>query len=242
MTELNYAFISENGKEVDKTLDWSCIDWHARKTVKGTDAQTQTQCVQSEDKDTQTASPFIMRIDLGRTSSRLRYGSLTESDGIPAQLFQFDRQAPARISTSPTLRRMRSTRISYREPSKLDGPLGEESPTPTSPISPLFRLKSPLAVQLDGESGNFESSVIHGKMRSHRSKTLDNGVICKSKESSDSKEPVSDDNESSTDDNEQVCFFKIIHGALEYFILIGQSPYPSNFLHQTTHTDKKTVL
>lgn len=223
MTELNYAFISENGKEVDKTLDWSCIDWHARKTVKGTDAQTQTQCVQSEDKDTQTASPFIMRIDLGRTSSRLRYGSLTESDGIPAQLFQFDRQAPARISTSPTLRRMRSTRISYREPSKLDGPLGEESPTPTSPISPLFRLKSPLAVQLDGESGKM-------KMRSHRSKTLDNGVICKSKESSDSNEPVSDDNESSTDDNEQVCVFKIIHGALEYFILIGQSPYPSNFL------------
>ncbi|XP_067246329.1 pleckstrin homology domain-containing family G member 7 [Chanodichthys erythropterus] len=204
MTELNYAFISENGKEVDKTLDWSCIDWHARKTVKGTDAQTQTQCVQSKDKDTQTASPFIMRIDLGRTSSRLRYGSLTESDGIPAHLFQFDRQAPARISTSPTLRRMRSTRISYREPSKLDGPLGEESPTPTSPISPLFRLKSPLAVQFDGESGNFESSVIHGKMRSHRSKTLDNGVICKSKESRDSKEPVSDSNESSTDDNEQV--------------------------------------
>lgn len=214
MTELNYAFISENGKEVDKTLDWSCIDWHARKTVKGTDAQTQTQCVQSKDKDTQTASPFIMRIDLGRTSSRLKYGSLTESDGIPAHLFQFDRQAPARISTSPTLRRMRSTRISYREPSKLDGPLGEESPTPTSPVSPLFRLKSPLAVQLDGESGNFESSLIHGKMRSHRSKTLDNGVICKSKESRDSKEPVSDSNESSTDDNEQVCVFKMIQACV----------------------------
>lgn len=203
MTELNYAFINENGKEADKTLDWSCIDWHARITVKGTDAQTQTQCVQSEDKDTQTASPFIMRIDLGRTSSRLRYGSLTESDGVPAHLFQFDRQAPARISTSPTLRRMRSTRISYREPSKLDSPLGEESPTPTSPLSQFFRQSSPLAVQLDGESGNFESSMIHGKIRSHRSKTLDNGVICKSKESRDSKEPVSEDSESTSDDNEQ---------------------------------------
>ncbi|XP_067275839.1 pleckstrin homology domain-containing family G member 7 [Pseudorasbora parva] len=204
MTELNYPFISENGKEVDKTLDWSSyIDWHARKTVKGTDAQTQTQSMQSEEKDTQTASPFIMRIDLGRTSSRLRYGSLTESDGVPAHLFQFDRQAPARISTSPTLRRMRSTRIPYREPNKVDGPLGEESSTPTSPLSPLFRQISPLAVQLDGESGNFESSVIHGKIRSHRSKTIDNGVICKSKLSRDSKEPVSDDNESSTDDNEQ---------------------------------------
>ncbi len=204
MTELNYDLISENGKEVDKTLDWSYIDWHEKKTVRGTDAQTQTQGVQCEDKDIQTASPFIMRIDLGRTPSRLRYGSLTESDRMHPHLFQFDRQAPARISTSPTLRRMRSTRISYRDPSKSDGPLGEESPTLTSPLSPLFRQKSPLAIQTDGENGNFESSVIHGTIRSHRSKTLDNGIIRKSKESRDSKEPVSDDNESTTDDIDQV--------------------------------------
>ncbi|KAL0167882.1 hypothetical protein M9458_036104, partial [Cirrhinus mrigala] len=147
-----------------------------------------------------------MRIDLGRTSSRLRFGSLTEPDGMPAQLFQFDRQAPGRISTSPTLRRMRSTRISFQDPSKSDGPLGEESPTSTSPLSPVFREKSPLAVQSNGESGNFESSVIHGTIRTHRSKTLDNGVICKRptiQESRDLKEPVSDDNESTTDDNDQ---------------------------------------
>ncbi|XP_073706728.1 pleckstrin homology domain-containing family G member 7 [Garra rufa] len=207
MTELNYAFISQNGKEVDKTLDWSYLDWHEQKTVKGTDAQTQTQCVQSEDKDTQTTSPFIMRIDLGRTPSRLRFGSLTESDGMPAHLFQFDRQAPARISTSPTLRRMRSTRISYRDLNKSDGPLEEETPTSTSPLSPVFRQKSPLVVQSDGESRNFESSVIHGTIRTHRSKTLDNGVICKRptiQESRDSKEPASDDNKSTTDDNDQV--------------------------------------
>uniref|UniRef100_A0A671L148 Uncharacterized protein n=1 Tax=Sinocyclocheilus anshuiensis TaxID=1608454 RepID=A0A671L148_9TELE len=146
MTELNYAFISENGKEVDKTLDWSYIDWHEKKTVKGTDAQTQTQCVQSEDKDTQTASPFIMRIDLGRTPSRLRYGSLTESDSMPAHLFQFDRQAPARISTSPTLRRMRSTRISYRDPSKSDGPLGEEIFPLLSKKACLILLQTPEVV------------------------------------------------------------------------------------------------
>ncbi|XP_050990432.1 pleckstrin homology domain-containing family G member 7 isoform X2 [Labeo rohita] len=207
MTELNYAFISENGKEVDKTLDWSYIDWHDKKAVKGTDAQTQTQCVQSEDKDTQTTSPFIMRIDLGRTPSRQRFGSITEPDGMPAHLFQFDRQAPGRISTSPTLRRMRSTRMSFRDPSKSDGPLGEESPASMSPLSPVFREKSPLAVQSNGESGNFESSVIHGTIRTHRSKTLDNGVICKRptiQESRDSKEPVSDDNESTTDDNDEV--------------------------------------
>ncbi|TRY92267.1 hypothetical protein DNTS_007053 [Danionella cerebrum] len=204
MTELNYAFISENGKEVDKSLDWSYIDWHERKTVKGTDAETQTQCVQSEDRDTQTTNPFIMRIDLGRTPSRLKYGSLTEADGLPAQLFQFDRQAPARISTSPTLRRMRSTRISYREPNRIDEPLGEESSTPISPFSPLFRLKSPLAIHSDGESKNFEPSPGHRMSRSHRSKTLDNGALCKSKELCDVKEPDSDDNESQSEDSEQV--------------------------------------
>lgn len=99
MTELNYAFISENGKEADKTLDWSCIDWHARITVKGTDAQTQTQCVQSEDKDTQTASPFLMRIDLGRTPSRLRYGSprrLTACPHIYSSLIDKPRPASPR--------------------------------------------------------------------------------------------------------------------------------------------------
>lgn len=195
MTDLNYAFISDNGKEVDKTLDWSYIEWN--ENVKGTDAQTQTQCGSTDDKETQTRNPFIMRIDLGRTPTRLRYGSVAEADGLATNFFQFDRQAPARISTSPTLRRMRSTRLSYREQGRLDGILGEEPPSPRSPLSP-----SPLAVKSDGETGSFESS---RKVRSHRSKTLYNGVMCKSEEAPDLKDVDADDNaESSTDDSEQV--------------------------------------
>lgn len=193
MTELNYAFISANGKEVDKTLDWSYIEWNEKENVKGTDAQTQTPCGRTEDKETQTSNPFIMRIDLGRTPTRLRYGSVAEADGLSTNFFQFDRQAPARISTSPTLRRMRSTRLPYRDPGKLE----EESPSPRSPLSP-----SPLAVKSDGETGSFESS---REVRSHRSKTLDNDVICKSQGSRDSKNVDSDDNaESSADDSDQV--------------------------------------
>ncbi|XP_057204452.1 pleckstrin homology domain-containing family G member 7 isoform X1 [Triplophysa rosa] len=197
MTELNYAFISENGKEVDKTLDWSYIEWNEKESVKVTDAQTQTQFGPTDDKETQTRSPFIMRIDLGRTPTRLRYGSVAEADGLSTNFFQFDRQAPARISTSPTLRRMRSTRLPYRDQGRFDEVLGEEPPSPRNPPSP-----SPLAVKSDGETGSFESS---RKVWSHRSKTLYNGVMCKSQGSRDSKDVDSDDNaESSTDDSEQV--------------------------------------
>lgn len=197
MTELNYAFISENGKELEKTLDWSYIEWNEKENVKGTDAQTQTQRGPTEDKETQTSNPFIMRIDLGRTPTRPRYGSVAEAEGLSTNFFQFDRQAPARISTSPTLRRMRSTRLPYRDQSRFDGILGEESPSPRSPLSP-----SPLTVKSDGETGSFETSM---KVRSHRAKTLDNGVICKNQGSHDSKEIDSDDNaESSTDDSDQV--------------------------------------
>ncbi|XP_051513199.1 pleckstrin homology domain-containing family G member 7 [Myxocyprinus asiaticus] len=203
MTELNYAFIRENRKEMDEALDWSYIEWHEKETVKGTDAQTQTKCEQTEDKETQMSNPFIMQTDLGRTPSRLRYGSLKEGDGMSAHLFQFDRQALSRISTSPMLRRMRSTRISSRELGRFDGPLGEETLPPRSPLSPLFLQKSPLAFQSDGEGGNFKSSVIHGKSRWQRSKTLDNGLTGNSHESLDSKEVVSDDNESTTDDSDQ---------------------------------------
>ncbi|XP_051953751.1 pleckstrin homology domain-containing family G member 7 isoform X2 [Xyrauchen texanus] len=157
MTELNYALIKENRKEMDEALDWSYIEWHEKETVKGTDAQTQTKCEQTEDKETQISNPFIMRIDLGRTPSRLRYISLKEGDGMSAHLFQFDRQAPSRISTSPMLRRMRSIRISSRELGRFDGPLEEETLLPKSPLSPLFQQKSPLSFQSNGEGGSKEA-------------------------------------------------------------------------------------
>ncbi|MBN3301873.1 PKHG7 protein, partial [Amia calva] len=68
-----------------------------------------------------------MRLDSTRASSRQNHASSLEIDGLVTPLFQFDRQAPARISTSPTLRRMRrSTRrpqMDFRDP-------GKETPEP----------------------------------------------------------------------------------------------------------------
>lgn len=171
--------IKENGKDLEKTLDWSYIEWQEDESAKRTNAETQTEPGTFEDKQTQTSHPFIMHLDLDRTHSRQRYGSLKEFGNMPTPLFQFDRQAPGRISTSPTLRRMRSTRHSPNEDSS------PCEPSPKSPLSPLCRLKSPLAatVSLPGEGlvqrvCHPESSAIRGKPRPLRSKTLDNGVIC----------------------------------------------------------------
>ncbi|XP_062402929.1 pleckstrin homology domain-containing family G member 7 [Sardina pilchardus] len=198
--------IKENGKDLEKTLDWSYIEWREDESAKGTNAETQTEPETFEDKQTQTSHPFIMRLDLDRTHSRLRYGSLKEFDNMPTPLFQFDRQAPGRISTSPTLRRMRSTR-------RMDGPheeSGSSETSPWSPLSPLSRLKSPLAASvslpMEGQVQRVshpESSAIRGKARSLRSKTLDNGVICKRQEAP-RRELVSSSSFDCTSDADQV--------------------------------------
>uniref|UniRef100_A0A3B1K399 Uncharacterized protein n=1 Tax=Astyanax mexicanus TaxID=7994 RepID=A0A3B1K399_ASTMX len=155
--------------------------------AKSTDAETQTvPNGTTEDKETQTSNPCIMRIDLERTPTRLRHSLVKETDGMPTALFQFDRQAPARISTSPTLRRMRSTRLPSREMGKMDSTQEEsgawETSSPRSPLSPVYRQKSPLAVipaQSNGEGdqdGHSDRTVPHGKIRSLRSKTIDSSV------------------------------------------------------------------
>lgn len=190
MTELNFPLIEENGKEVDKTLDWSCTECNEKEKEKRTDACTQTQCAETKDKMMQTSNPFIMQIDLERTPSRPRLSSLADADGTSVQLFPFNRKALGRISTSPTLRRMRSTRLPSRESDRFDSPLGEESTFPRSPLSPVYR-QSPLAAQSDEEGAVFKATSV---TRSQRSQTLDNGVICKSQGSDDTKEADSDDN------------------------------------------------
>lgn len=150
--------------------------------AKTMDAHTQTSHEPTLDKATQTSNPFLMRIELSRTPSRLRCGSLGEVDAMPTPLFQFDRQAPARISTSPTLRRMRSTRIPCRDAGRIgttqEEPGSNESPSPRSPLSPAHRQKSPLAIienQSNEDShcnGHSNDSVTPGNVRSYRSKTI----------------------------------------------------------------------
>uniref|UniRef100_A0AAV2L567 PH domain-containing protein n=1 Tax=Knipowitschia caucasica TaxID=637954 RepID=A0AAV2L567_KNICA len=221
MSTMTHVTLQHTEEDPEKKLEWSYIEWAENEGPGVCQAQTQTEGgaqtdrggpEQSErgtqtdggtqtERGTQTSSPLIMHIDLSRTHSRLRHSSLVDSEGLPAPFFHFDRQAPGRISTSPTLRRMRSTRrpqSEYQEtamsPTQSDyrdaamSPTQEEpSPTaplsplsplpPQSPLSPVPRIISPLAL-----SGNMcqvqqhISSSGRQRTKSHRSKTFDNGI------------------------------------------------------------------
>lgn len=180
MSTLKRVILHHKDQDVEKRLGWSCIEWAENEVVGGgvVDAQTQTDSGSFQHKESQTSSPVIMHIDLTRSHSKLRHSSLVDTDGLVAQLAHFDRQAPGRISTSPTLRRMRSTR---RPLTDTWNP--EDGPSPLSPLFPVHRVKSPLAESTvsDGESHNHQpiSSCVQQRPRSHRSKTLDNIVASK---------------------------------------------------------------
>ncbi|KAJ4938086.1 hypothetical protein JOQ06_002712 [Pogonophryne albipinna] len=192
MSTLQHVILQDKDQDVEKKLDWSYIEWVEKEVVTTgvANAETQTDCGTLEHKECQTSSPIIMHIDLSRTHSKLRHSSLVDNDGLVAPLFQFDRQAPARISTSPTLRRMRSTRRpilpDFRDPVMMMGSTQEET-SPTTPLSPVHRVKSPLAASplSDGEicpDPQPISSSGRQRTRSHRSKTFDNGITCKIQE------------------------------------------------------------
>lgn len=186
MSTLKHVILQEKDEDIEKKLDWSYIEWSENEVVGAgvVDAQTQTDSWQVEHKESQTSSPVIMHIDLKRTHSKLRHLSLVDADSLVPPSFQFDRQAPGRISTSPTLRRMRSTRRPLgdsRDPARMGSTQEEPSSTssPMSPLSPAHRVKSPLAPSplSDGEiCHEICSSSGRQRTRSHRSKTFDNGV------------------------------------------------------------------
>lgn len=183
MSTLKHVILQDKEQDHEKKLDWSYIEWAENEVVTPgvANAQTQTDSRPLEHKESQTSSPVIMHIDLKRTHSKLRHLSLGDADSLVPPLFQFDRQAPGRISTSPTLRRMRSTRrplIDSRDPAKMgstqEEPSSASTPSPISPLSPAHRVKSPLAAGAlsDGEV----STSGRQRTRSHRSKTFDNGI------------------------------------------------------------------
>lgn len=190
MSMLKQVIVRENGQDAEKSLDWSYMEWLENENKEVTvvnNVETQTVSKPTEEKETQTSNPFIMHIDLARTHSKQKHTSLVEADCL---LTQFDRQAPARISTSPTLRRMRSTRrsqVDFRDPVRMDSTQEEsgmeDTPSPLSPLSPVQRHKSPLAASPPPVEGNHldnlpNSSAGWEKSRSHRSKTFDNGITC----------------------------------------------------------------
>ncbi|XP_041652022.1 pleckstrin homology domain-containing family G member 7 [Cheilinus undulatus] len=194
MSALKHVILQEKDQDVEKKLDWSYIEWAENEVVTTgvANAQTQTEWVQTfEHKESQTSSPVIMHIDLTRTHSKLRHSSLVDPDGLVAPLFQFDRQAPGRISTSPTLRRMRSTRRPLSDtwdPVRVGSTRQEFSSgslsSPMNPLSPGHKVRSPLAASplSDGEICQTNSSSGRQRTRSHRSKTFDNCITSKRQE------------------------------------------------------------
>lgn len=199
-----HVILQDREPDVEKKkLDWSYIEWAENEVVPAgvADAQTQTDCGEVEHKECQTSSPVIMHIDLTRTHSKLRHSSLVDGDGTVAPFFQFDRQAPGRISTSPTLRRMRSTRRplsdawdSVRMGSTREEPPSEGTAPSISPVSPGHRPMSPLAATplSDGETCPDRLPSLSSRRqrtRSHRSKTFDNGVSQPSRQESHSSHP-----------------------------------------------------
>nr|XP_057930831.1 pleckstrin homology domain-containing family G member 7 [Doryrhamphus excisus] len=184
MSTMKHVVQKDNEQQADKTkLDWSYIEWVENEDFTSGVANAETQTDgggSSEHKECQTSHPVIMHIELSRTHSKLRHSPLLDGDGMVAPVFQFDRQAPSRISTSPTLRRMRSTRrpvLESRDPAGT-----QEEPSPVTLSSPLHRVKSPLAMSpllSDGEICHEHppiSSCGRQRTRSHRSKTFDNHI------------------------------------------------------------------
>ncbi|XP_047451415.1 pleckstrin homology domain-containing family G member 7 [Mugil cephalus] len=187
MSTMKHVILQEKDQGSERKLDWSYIEWAENEVVTTgvANAETQTDSRFFEDKGSQTSNPVIMHIDLKRTHSKLRQLSLADTDSFVPPLFQFDRQAPGRISTSPTLRRMRSTRRSLIDPARMGSTQEEPSPErKTSPIcsqSPVHRVKSPLASTplSDGETNHNHQAVSTSgrqRTRTQRSKTLDNSI------------------------------------------------------------------
>lgn len=233
MSTLKHVILQDKDQDVEKRLDWSCIEW-AENEVVGVgvvDAQTQTDSGSFQHKESQTSSPVIMHIDLRRSHSKLRHSSLVDTDGLVAPLLHFHRQAPGRISTSPTLRRMRSTR---RPLTDTWNP--ENGPSPLSPLFPVHRVKSPLAASTvsDGETCHNHqaiSSCGQQRPRSYRSKTLDNTVASKRPECH-SALPAYHKNFIFPESEFQVSFFFYLKKTL---IIIPQLPQPSLVCDEDFH-------
>ncbi|KAM3870659.1 pleckstrin homology domain-containing family G member 7 [Diretmus argenteus] len=200
MSTLKQVILNDKSQDVD----WSYIKWLEHEVVSTgvANAQTQTDLGPTEVKETQTSNPVIMHIDLARTHSKLRPASLMDADSLVAPLFQFDRQAPGRISTSPTLRRIRSTRrpqIDCQDAVRMESTEEEPSTGGTaSLVSPIHKPKLPLAASplSDGEiyqDNEPNPSSGRQRTRSRRSKTFDNSSTCMRQEPCNAHHTVGSD-------------------------------------------------
>lgn len=216
MSTLKHVYLQDKHGDVEKKQDWDYIEWAENEVLntRMVDAQTQTDSRSVEHKESQTSNLVVMRIDLTRTHSKLRHLSLLDDDNLVAPAFQFNRQAPGRISTSPTLRRMRSTRCSLVEPpgslriSKQEDFSSACSPSTKSTVYPVRRVKSPLAANALSDGELYSDRQPHsscGRQRT-RSKTIENGVTSPKKECQ-SAHPVLTKEFQFADESVEVSFF-----------------------------------
>ncbi|KAJ8372385.1 hypothetical protein AAFF_G00290180 [Aldrovandia affinis] len=153
------------------------------------DRETQTDTHPAPgDRETQTDSPATAQADIARgTPAGPEHSSLSEPEGRLVPLVPFHRQARARISTSPTLRRMRSARrplLAERADMATRGGSAAETLSSPSPLPPaVHRLRSPLATRgpllFDGDFQHdcpSTLSKLQQKYRSNRANTLDNSL------------------------------------------------------------------
>ncbi|XP_023664724.2 pleckstrin homology domain-containing family G member 7 isoform X1 [Paramormyrops kingsleyae] len=209
-SEEHTTTVCENGAILEETLDgsytegFSGVDGVAGHSV----AQTQTDLLLLEDKETQTSAPIVMWMDDPRSHVKGKHAALQDQDEKVTPFLQFNRQAAARISTSPTLRRMRS---SVRRPVKAiqdhtrgNGTQEEsvtcESPVPGNAFSPQYKhgflLPEPSScpepgVRPNGEQDNQPAvSPMESTNRSGRCHTLDNSLIQQRKTSCSVTKPI----------------------------------------------------
>lgn len=197
MSASKHVTAQDTDQNVDSNPGWNYIKLLENEVVTSgvAYAQTQTDWGPFENKETQTSNPIIMHLDLTRTNSKLRTSSEVDTDDLAAPFFQFERQAPGRISTSPTLRRIRSNRrpqMDSKEPVRMkstqeEPPSGDTSSS-VSPLSPVQGLKSPLAASplSDGkicQDNQPISSSGRQRTRSLSSKTFDKGIASRRQES-----------------------------------------------------------
>ncbi|XP_048826126.1 pleckstrin homology domain-containing family G member 7 isoform X2 [Brienomyrus brachyistius] len=195
-SEEHTTTVCENGAILEETLDGSYTEGYSGEdgVTERSVAQTQTDLLLLEDKETQTSAPIVMWKQ--------------DQDEKVTPFLQFNRQAAARISTSPTLRRMRS---SVRRPVKaiqdhtkgngtLEDSVTCESPVPGNAFSPQYKHGFPLpepgscpeqGVRPNDEQDNQPAvSPMESTNRSGRCHTLDNSLIQHRKTTCSVTEPV----------------------------------------------------
>lgn len=222
MSTLKHVILQDKDQDNEKILDWSYIKWTENEVVTTgvADAETQTDSASFEHKESQTSNPVIMHIDLKRTHSKLKHLSLMDPENTAAPFFQFDRQAPGRISTSPTLRRMRSTRrpqMDFREPSRMEStqeePSSASTGSPISPLSPAHRVKSPLAASNPSDGDTYPhheplSSSGRHQSSSHTSNSFD-GSIASMGQECHSAHPILNKDNGFPEDDVQVSIYQV---------------------------------